>query len=305
MRRCEAYPANAVDCRNVINQSTQICNLAVVHGPAICVDVLTEQVDLSHALSRETGALGNHVIEGPVDLFTAGIRHYAKTAVLAATFHDRNECRWAFRTRFGQAVELFDLGKRDINDGCVSLASLFDEFGQTMQRLRPEHDVDERGSLRDAVTFLTRHATADTNHDARPFLLQGTPAAKLGKHLFLGLFANGAGVDEQQVGVIDVIRAFITVRLAQNIGHLVRVVLVHLATHRFDVKLTRHTLCTLVARWAGLLQLAPVGARPSGRFLFGEAHRLQFDEYTMRREVRRDLDRIDDHLGILRYLVRI
>ena len=47
----------------------------------------------------------------------------------------------------------------------------------------------------------------------------------------LRLCPNRTGVNEQQVGRIRVGRQFIAMRLTQDVRHLVRVVLVHLAAH--------------------------------------------------------------------------
>ena len=47
----------------------------------------------------------------------------------------------------------------------VSLCIL-DHLGQPVQRLRTEHEIDERRPLRDAVALLAGDAAANADHDA-------------------------------------------------------------------------------------------------------------------------------------------
>ena len=58
---------------------------------AIGIDVLSQQIDFAHPLLRQTGDLGDDVIERAADFFATGIGHDAERAVLAAALHDRNE----------------------------------------------------------------------------------------------------------------------------------------------------------------------------------------------------------------------
>ena len=103
-----------------------------------------------------------------------------------------------------------------------------------MQSLWSEDNVDERRTLRDAFAFLARHTATNANHYARTFRLEQAPATELGENFFLRLLTNRTGIDEQQVGFARIIDQLVAVRLAQDVRHLVRVVLVHLAAHRFD-----------------------------------------------------------------------
>ena len=90
-----------------------------------------------------------------------------------------------------------------------------------------------------AVAFLAGDAAADADHDApcRSSLLQRFPAAELAEDLFLGLFADRAGVDQDHVGLGDVVGQFQAVRGREHVGHPRRVVLVHLAAVGLDVEL--------------------------------------------------------------------
>jgi hypothetical protein len=65
-------------------------------------------------------------------------------------------------------------------------------------------------------------------------------AAQIAEYFFLGLLAHRAGVEQDQVGLVHVLRGLVTLGRAQHIGHLVRVVLVHLAAKGFDKDFLAH-----------------------------------------------------------------
>jgi hypothetical protein len=56
----------------------------------------------------------------------------------------------------------------------------------------------------------------------------------------LGFFTYRAGVKDHQVGFVDVLGLFVALGSAQDVGHLVRVVLVHLAAKGFDKDFAAH-----------------------------------------------------------------
>jgi hypothetical protein len=170
----------------------------------IGVDVLAEQVDLAHALRGKVGDFDQHVLERTADLLAAGIGHHAERAVLAAAFHDRDEGARALGARLGQAIELLDLGEADVDLRQAGRALGLDELGQAVQGLRAEDQVDVGRALDDGVAFLRGHAAADPDHHRLATLLERLPAAELAEHLFLGLLADRAGVDQDDVGFLDV-----------------------------------------------------------------------------------------------------
>ncbi len=72
--------------------------------------------------------------------------------------------------------------------------------------LRSDHDVDRRRAADDLCAFRLRHAAGD--HDphfaplARGLLLGEPQASQLRIDLLGGLFADVAGVEDHQIGVI-------------------------------------------------------------------------------------------------------
>ena len=109
-----------------------------------------------------------------------------------------------------------------------------------MQRLRSEDHIDERRTIAIAFAFLAGDATANADHDVRSLFLQLPPAPERRKYLLLRFLADRAGVHQQQIRLVCIRRQLITMRLTQDVRHLVRVVLVHLAAHRLYEKFFAH-----------------------------------------------------------------
>ncbi|MNC62459.1 hypothetical protein D3C75_1124840 [compost metagenome] len=60
------------------------------------------------------------------------------------------------------------------------------------------------------------------------------------EHLLLRLLTNGTGVEQQDVGLCGLIGQLITMAGVQQVRHLGRVILVHLAAPGFNVKFLAH-----------------------------------------------------------------
>ena len=109
-----------------------------------------------------------------------------------------------------------------------------------MQGLRTEHHVDIGRTGSNRITFLARDTATDADNHVRPGLLELLPAPELGKHLFLGLFPDRTGVEQQHVGLGLVIGRQQVAALGQHVQHLGRIVLVHLAAVGLDENFTAH-----------------------------------------------------------------
>ena len=96
------------------------------------------------------------------------------------------------------------------------------------------------GKPDDGLAFLAGDAAADADDQVGLFDFETFPAAKLVKHFLLGFFADGAGVQQQDVGVIGVVGDFDRFAGFEQVCHAGRVVLVHLAAVGFDVQLLGH-----------------------------------------------------------------
>ena len=57
-------------------------------------------------------------------------------------------------------------------------------------------------------------------------------------------YAHGAGIEQDDVSSGGIVGLLEALSAAQHVGHLARVVLVHLAAERLDVNLPGHRLCS-------------------------------------------------------------
>src|SRR5690554_5555985 len=253
-----ANSVDAVDGGNHFDQLRQVHLVAVVGVTTIGVYVLAQQVHFAHALGSQVGHFGDDIVYRAADFLAAGVGHHAEGAVFAAAFHDGNERRRAVGTRFGQVVELLDFREADVDHAyAVTFHAHFaDHVRQAVQGLRAEDHVYVRCPVDDGLAFLAGNAAANADDQVGLFGFETFPAAKLVKHFLLSFFANGAGVQQQDVGVIRVVGHFNRFAGFEQVCHAGRVVLVHLAAVGFDEQLLGHgshvVWCVLrrgVGRW--------------------------------------------------------
>ncbi len=281
VRGGEADALDAGDLGQVLEKDREVrpfhaCSRSVsaVHAPAIGVHVLAEEGDLLHALQAQVGDLGQHVVEAPRDLLAARIRHDAEAAVLAAAFHDGDECRRTLDPRRRQAIELLDLGKRHVDLRPAGAPALGEQLGQAMERLWSEHEVDVGRAGDDRAAFLARDAAADADHEAGPRALEVLHPSEIGEHLLLRLLAHRAGVEEDEVGVFGLLATLVAVGCGEHVGHPVRVVLVHLASEGADVDALRHRAAWPAGLSCSSRRVAPRGAPASRRSAAGAPDRI-------------------------------
>ena len=111
-----------------------------------------------------------------------------------------------------------------------------------MISLRPHHDIDIGGAAEDFLAFGLRHTAGDGDEGGSAVCgapsLELTIAAKLGIELLRRFFADMAGVDEDHVRAVRLVRRGIAKR-PQRVGHSLRVIDVHLTAERPDIKALR------------------------------------------------------------------
>jgi hypothetical protein len=235
--------ADAFDAGHVgqgLDQKGEVGGIPVVRRALVGIDVLAEQGDLAHAALRQRRNLGDHVGEGTRYLLAARIGHDAETAVFRAAFHDRDEGGGSGHAGRRQRVELFDLGKGDVDLRASAFPSRGDHLRQAVQGLRAEYQVDVRRPRDDRRALLAGDAATDADHQVRVELLQVPHPAEVVEHLLLRLFAHRAGVEQDDVGFLGIVGLDRTVAAGQYVGHLVGVVFVHLATEGADEHFLGH-----------------------------------------------------------------
>jgi hypothetical protein len=105
---------------------------------------------------------------------------------------------------------------------------------------------------------LAGHATAHANQHALGF--QVLDAAQVAEYFFLRPLPHRAGVEQNQICFVHILRRFIALSGMHDIGHLVRVVLVHLTTESFDKDFFAHAASTEM-RISRQSKARPVGAK--------------------------------------------
>ena len=228
--------ADALDARDlgdVFEQHREVGDLAGrAHRAAIGVDVLAEQRDLPHALVGEAGDLGQHVVERARDFLAARVRDDAEAAVLAAAFHDRDERGRPVDARRRQVVELLDLGKADVDLRPPLARRCASSSGRRCSVCGP--NTTSTYGARSTIAAPSWLAT-------QPPTPISTPAAFrcLTRPRSLNTFSCAFSRTEQVLNRIrsaslDVVGRLVAVGGMQHVGHLVRVVLVHLAAEGLD-----------------------------------------------------------------------
>ena len=152
------------------------------------------------------------------------------------TLHDRNEGGRPLRVRHGKVVELLNFGEAHVHLRAPGLFALSKEFGETVQGLRSEDGVHVGSALQDAVAFLGRHAAAHGDAHVGVKLLHLADAAEVREDLLLRLFANRAGVDDDEVRLFEVFRTFVPSSRPQKVRKTGGVVIVHLTAEAAQIE---------------------------------------------------------------------
>ena len=212
----------------------------------IGVDVLADQRDFAHAGIRQPLDLGEDFIGRPRRLHATRIRHDAEGAELVAAFlhgDEGGDTAAADRgaARRGQMIEFVVDRELGIDRLAVARGAR-QQIGQAVIALRTHDEVNNRCAADDFLTFGLRDAAGHRDHHAPAGggrgVLHAADAAKLGIDLLRRLFADVAGVEDDQIGVIGACGLDIAFR-RQSVRHTLRVVDVHLAAERFDVEFFR------------------------------------------------------------------
>ena len=255
MRAREPHAADAIDGADRAQQvgeqrpqaSGRIARVASreLQVAPVAVDVLAEQRDLGDAVGGQRLDLGDDVVERTADLGTAHGRDDAERAVVVAADLDRDPRvvrRLAARgqRRREHRVVVDHGGVEDLGERATRARASIDELGGAMHVVRAEHDVDVRRPLADDLAILLGQAAG--HHDLAPvaLALPRLEMAEVAVELVVGVLADAARVEHDDVGVVLRSRRHQPVGLEQP-GDALRVVLVHLAPEGAHDVAPRHT----------------------------------------------------------------
>jgi hypothetical protein len=125
--------------------------------------------------------------------------------------------------------------------GRPEVAPLVHHLGQAVQGLGTEDEIHVGCPLHDGGALLAGDTAAHADDQVGILLLEVAHHAQIGEHLFLGLFPHRTGVEQDDVGLLGLVGLLEALADRQHVGHLVRVVLVHLATKGADEDFAGHS----------------------------------------------------------------
>ena len=200
---------------------------------------MSEKRHFANALIGKLRHFKEHVDERAVDFFAARVGHHAVGAILGTALHDRNEGGRSLGVRHGKMVELLDFGKAHVHLRATGLLTLSKKFGETVQGLGPEDGVHVGSALQNTVAFLRRHAPAHGDAHFGMKLLHVANATEIREDLLLRLFADGAGIDDDEIRLFEVFRTFVSLLVGQKVRKTGGVVIVHLAAEAAQIEFFR------------------------------------------------------------------
>src|SRR3989442_9659174 len=232
------------------------------------VDVLAQELDLTMTLRRQVPNLRKDLVGASVDFSAAGERNDAVGARLVAPLHHRDVGLWARGPGGGIRGEHDRIVVARQADRSPLAPRLLDERPEPLQVAGAHDQVHVRRAAEDRLPRLLSHATHNPDDQLGPLVLQAPQLARPPENLAFRLFADAAGIEKDHVGLALVPRRLVP-QPAEDAGHLLGVVLVHLASPGLD-EVASHAVLSAhrVTRATGLRRrrrgprpLAPLATR--------------------------------------------
>src|SRR3954469_8150631 len=231
--RVRARVADAVDAVDRVDQGQQLREgrlRALGQVAPVGVHVLPQERDLADAVGGQPLDLLDQLAGRAAHLAPARRRDDAVRAAAVAANRDLDPAlvlALALRRQVaGEGLELEEALRRE--------AVARQELGQLRHLAGSERDVHERELLEHLVLHGLCPAAAHADHPLRILGLQPLGLAQMADQPVVRLLADGAGVEEDQVGLVALAGLLVAERLEHAL-HALRVVLVHLAAERRDV----------------------------------------------------------------------
>ena len=240
-----AREADALDSRNGIAGPQQLGEVRFDVGRQVSaprVDVLPQESELANALLGELGHLRQDLSGPSADLLPAHLRDDAVRAHRVAAhrdLHPRLEAPLAVRGEAGGERPL--LADAEARARCLSPRA--QPLAEVRDRARSEGDVDEGVEVEQALALRLRVAAADGDHLLAVALLEGACLGDARSEAQIGLLADGARVEDDDVGLV-LRRRLAQSELLEHALDALGVVGVHLAAERGDVVPLHGRNCT-------------------------------------------------------------
>ena len=220
---------------HAINQFRKVDRRAVFRY-GVRVHVLAEQRHLAVSVRRQVLAFLQHRLHRPTAFAAPGEGDHAEGAHVVAPAHDRNEGAHAVRiVPHGKNVGIRLLAGEQHVDGRLSaLARLVEQTGDVAVGVGPDHEIDKFLLFEQLVAQPLGHAAQHAEGESRlEAALAGAQFLEPAAHFLLGVLADGARIEQYDVGGFFVVRQAVAGR-PQDRGHDFGIRDVHLAAVRLE-----------------------------------------------------------------------
>ncbi len=234
--RVRAREADALDPVDRVAGAQQLTELGRDLGQQVAsprVDVLSQQRHLLDALRRELRDLGDDLAGTPALLAAADGGDDAVRARRVAAhrhLHPTLEAALPVRRQLGGEGAVVE---PEAAAGDTDAAGA-EPVGEVRDRARAERDVDGGKALEDLLALRLGVAAADRDHAVRVLALPRRCRSEIRRELRVGLLANRAGVEDDDVGLVCG-RCLAESEVLEHPLDALAVVSVHLAAERRDV----------------------------------------------------------------------
>ena len=178
----------------------------VAHALGIGINILPKQRNILIAACDQILDLGNHLGFLTASLSAAHVGHDTVGAEIVAAVHDGHPSAVVAASRDGHALGNHVFGLLGAENAARARNLLPEQLGETVQGCRAEGYVHVRVFVLDilAAVLLRHHAAANRNQQRGLLCLEMLILPHDRERLLLGVLANGAGVDRDQVGVCGI-----------------------------------------------------------------------------------------------------
>ena len=234
--RLARHKAQPVVAGNGVDGGEQVCKVVIgAQVLAVAVHVLAEQRNFLIALGDEAAALLDDLLRLAAALAAADVGHDAVRAEVIAPVHDAHPRAHAALAHDGKI--LCDAAVLILNgeDALILRIYLVQQLGEPPLGLRAEHKVYVVVGVFHLVghDLLLRHAAAEADDLIGLCGLRVAESAKVAVDPLFRVLADGAGVEQDDVGLIFVARELVA-HLAQHAHEHLAVGHVLLAAERVD-----------------------------------------------------------------------
>ncbi len=195
--------------------------------PPVAVHVLPQQRHLPETVIAQVLHLVDDGDKGTAPLASAGKGNNAEGAELVAAAHHRYPCGNPFGPHRGYIVVGLHAGEL-YRKPLFAVAGLVHQFRQGAVLVGADHHIDHGLGRQQILAQAFGHATENADHEFRVFLFEVGDMVQPVVNALLGVIANGAGVEQNHVRLLDPVGGIVSV-VVQNGQNDLRIGNVHLA----------------------------------------------------------------------------